>query len=143
MCSLNVFRQTTECNFDDGSGLVALSYRGYGGSSGRPTEKSLIEDAKATYAFATTRYPAERLVLWGESLGSALAIKLAADNPVGCSCWRLPLPRPSMSARSTTGLYRSALDEGPVSLGFVHRQSQGSGAGSPRRERHDRSHQSR
>jgi uncharacterized protein len=30
---------------DDGSGLVALSYRGYGGSSGRPTERGLIEDA--------------------------------------------------------------------------------------------------
>src|SRR5215468_2571262 len=29
----------------DGSGLVALSYRGYGGSSGRPTETGLIEDA--------------------------------------------------------------------------------------------------
>ena len=68
---------------DDGSGLVALSYRGYGGSSGRPTEKGLIEDAKAIYAFAVARYAAERLVLWGESLGSALAITLAADNPVG------------------------------------------------------------
>jgi uncharacterized protein len=69
---------------DDGSGLIALSYRGYGGSSGRPTEKGLIEDARTAYAFAVARYPADQLVLWGESLGSALAIKLAADNPVGC-----------------------------------------------------------
>jgi fermentation-respiration switch protein FrsA (DUF1100 family) len=68
---------------DDGSGLVALSYRGYGGSSGHPTEKGLIEDARAAYAFAVTHYPAERLVLWGESLGTAVAIQLAADNPVG------------------------------------------------------------
>jgi uncharacterized protein len=75
---------------DDGSGLVALSYRGYGGSSGRPTEKGLIEDAKATYAFATARYPAERLVLWGESLGSALAVALAADNRVGCLVLEAP-----------------------------------------------------
>ena len=67
----------------DGSGLVALSYRGYGGSSGHPTEKGLIEDAKAAYAFSAARYPAERLVLWGESLGSALALSLAAENPVG------------------------------------------------------------
>ena len=37
----------------------------------------------------------------------------------------------------------AALDEGPVSLGFVDWQSQGPGAGSTRRERHDRSHQSR
>jgi len=75
---------------DDGSGLVALSYRGYGGSSGRPTEKGLIEDAKATYAFAVARYPAGRLVLWGESLGSALAIALAADNRVGCLVLEAP-----------------------------------------------------
>ena len=52
----------------DGSGLVALSYRGYGGSSGRPTETGLVEDAAAAYAFAVAQYPAERIVLWGESL---------------------------------------------------------------------------
>jgi fermentation-respiration switch protein FrsA (DUF1100 family) len=67
----------------EGSGLVALSYRGYGGSSGRPTETGLVEDATAAYAFAIARYSAERLVLWGESLGSALAITLAAEKPVG------------------------------------------------------------
>jgi pimeloyl-ACP methyl ester carboxylesterase len=78
----------------DGSGLVALSYRGYGGSSGRPTETGLIEDAAAAYAFAIARYSAERIVLWGESLGSAIAIALAADKPVG----RLVLEAPFTSA---------------------------------------------
>ena len=39
----------------DGSGLIALSYRGYGGSSGRPTERGLVEDAAAAYAFAIDR----------------------------------------------------------------------------------------
>jgi fermentation-respiration switch protein FrsA (DUF1100 family) len=48
-----------------------LSYRGYGGSTGSPTEAGLIADAEAAYAFAAARYPAERIVLWGESLGSA------------------------------------------------------------------------
>ena len=67
----------------DGSGLVALSYRGYGGSSGRPCETGLVEDAAAAYAFTIARYPAERIVLWGESLGSALALAMAAENPVG------------------------------------------------------------
>src|SRR5713226_8413221 len=51
----------------DDSGLVALSYRGYGGSSGRPTETGLLADAAAAYAFAIARYPAERIILWGES----------------------------------------------------------------------------
>src|SRR5215472_15180068 len=67
----------------DGSGLIALSYRGYGGSTGRPTEKGILADAAAAYAFAIARYSAERIVLWGESLGSAVAITLAADKPVG------------------------------------------------------------
>ena len=74
----------------DGSGLVALSYRGYGGSSGRPTEKGLSEDAATAYAFAVTRYPAQRIVLWGESLGSALAIALAAEKPVCCLVLEAP-----------------------------------------------------
>jgi len=74
----------------DGSGLVALSYRGYGGSSGRPTEIGLIEDAATAYSFAIARYPAERIVLWGESLGSALAIALAAEKPVRCLVLEAP-----------------------------------------------------
>jgi len=67
----------------DGTGLVALSYRGYGGSSGAPTEAGLKADALAAYAFTTARYPAQRVVLWGESLGSGVAIALAAEMPVG------------------------------------------------------------
>lgn len=50
----------------DGTGLVALSYRGYGGSTGKPSEAGLIRDAAAAYDFAAARYPAERIVLWGE-----------------------------------------------------------------------------
>jgi uncharacterized protein len=78
----------------DGSGLVALSYRGYGGSSGSPTEQGLINDALAAYAFAVARYPAERIVLWGESLGSGMAVALAAEKPVA----RVVLQSPFTSA---------------------------------------------
>ena len=67
----------------DGNGLVALSYRGYGGSTGSPTEAGLIADAEAAYAFAAARYPAERIVLWGESLGSGVAVALGAGHRVG------------------------------------------------------------
>src|SRR5262245_13920243 len=67
----------------DGTGLVALSYRGYGGSSGRPSEAGLMRDAEAVYAFAAARYPAERLALYGESLGTGVAVALAAERPVG------------------------------------------------------------
>jgi len=67
----------------DGTGLLALSYRGYGGSTGRPSEAGLIRDAFAAYDFAAARYPARRLVLWGESLGTAVAVALAAEREVG------------------------------------------------------------
>jgi uncharacterized protein len=67
----------------DGTGLIALSYRGYSGSTGRPTEAGLLEDAAAAYAFAAARYPPERIALWGESLGSGVAVALAAEKPVG------------------------------------------------------------
>ena len=78
----------------DGTGLVALSYRGYGGSSGTPTENGLLADADAAYAFAIARYPAERIVLWGESLGSGVAVALAAKRKVG----RILLESPFTSA---------------------------------------------
>jgi fermentation-respiration switch protein FrsA (DUF1100 family) len=64
-----------------GVGLVGLSYRGYGGSTGTPTEQGLIEDARAAYAFAAERYPG-RVAVWGESLGTGVAIALAGEKPV-------------------------------------------------------------
>jgi fermentation-respiration switch protein FrsA (DUF1100 family) len=67
----------------DGTGLLALSYRGYGGSTGRPSEAGLLRDAEAVYAFAAERYPPERLVLYGESLGTGVAVALAAERKVG------------------------------------------------------------
>jgi uncharacterized protein len=67
----------------DGTGLVALSYRGYAGSSGQPSEQGLLQDAAATYAFTAARYKADRIVIWGFSLGTGVAVALAADHPVG------------------------------------------------------------
>ena len=67
----------------DGTGLVALSYRGYGGSTGEPSETGLIDDAAAAYEFAIARYPARRIVVWGESLGTGVAVALAAEREIG------------------------------------------------------------
>jgi len=64
-----------------GVGLLGVSYRGYGGSTGTPTEQGLIEDARAAYAFAAERYPG-RIALWGESLGTGVAVALAIEKPV-------------------------------------------------------------
>ena len=86
----------------EGMGLVALSYRGYGGSTGSPTEAGLIADAAAAYAFAAAHYPAERIVAWGESLGSGVAVALAATRKFG----RLVLEAPFTSAADVgAGVY--------------------------------------
>ena len=89
----------------DGAGLLALSYRGYGGSTGRPSEAGLLRDAQAAYAFAAARHPAERLVLYGESLGTGVAVALAAERKVG----RLVLEAP----------FTSALDIGAAAYPFL------------------------
>ena len=78
----------------EGTGLVALSYRGYGGSTGSPSEAGLLRDAEAIYAYAAARYPVERLVPFGESLGSGVAVALAAEHKVG----KLILEAPFTSA---------------------------------------------
>ena len=67
----------------DGTGLVALSYRGYAGSTGAPSEQGLLRDAAAAYAFATERYDAARIVAWGFSLGTGVAVAIASEHPVG------------------------------------------------------------
>jgi fermentation-respiration switch protein FrsA (DUF1100 family) len=81
---------------DDGIGLVAVEYRGYGGSSGSPSEHGLIADAEAGYAFATARYSVPQIVVWGESLGTGVAVALAAEKPVG----RVILEAPFTSAEA-------------------------------------------
>ena len=84
----------------DGIGLLGLEYRGYAGSSGSPSEAGLIADGEAAYAFAAARYPGKQIVLWGESLGSGVAVALAAEKPVG----RVILEAPFTSAVAVAGL---------------------------------------
>jgi uncharacterized protein len=78
----------------DGIGLVALEYRGYGGLDGSPSEQGLIADGEAAYGYAAARYPAAQIVVWGESLGTGVAVAIAAEKPVG----RLILEAPFTSA---------------------------------------------
>ncbi len=61
---------------DQGFGVVAPAYRGSSGSSGAPTEATLTADALAL----AESIEARPLILYGESLGTAIAIKLAADG---------------------------------------------------------------
>lgn len=67
----------------DGTGLIALSFRSYAGSTGTPSEAGLIADGEAAYQFAAAHYSPARIVPWGYSLGSGVAVALAAAHPVG------------------------------------------------------------
>lgn len=67
-----------------GYGLLLLSYRGYGGNKGSPTEKNLYIDARAAIHFLQSKKVRMRcIVLLGESLGSGVAVQMATEFPVG------------------------------------------------------------
>ncbi len=62
-----------------GMGVLAIDYRGYGGSTGHPSEAGLITDARAAYDFIQRSAPDARVVIFGTSLGTAVAVALAAQ----------------------------------------------------------------
>ena len=67
-----------------GMGLIAIEYRGYASSTGSPSERGLKLDGEAAYAAAIASGVApERIVLLGESLGSGVAVALAARHKIG------------------------------------------------------------
>jgi len=68
---------------DAGYGVLLAEYRGYGGNPGRPSERGLYADARAALGWlAGQGVPAGRVVLYGESLGSGVAVQMATEHPV-------------------------------------------------------------
>ena len=63
------------------SGLYAIHYRGYGGSDGAPDEDGLHRDALAAYGEVQRRFPQSKVIIFGESLGSGVAVRLASIKP--------------------------------------------------------------
>ncbi len=63
-----------------GFGVLAIDYRGFGGSTGRPSEAGLITDARAAYDFIRMETPAAPIALFGTSLGTGVAVALAAQT---------------------------------------------------------------
>jgi hypothetical protein len=74
-----------------GFGVAYLSYRGFGGSSGSPSEAGLMADANAAYGWLIAKgVEPGRIALLGESLGSGVAVQLAAKREVGAVALEAP-----------------------------------------------------
>ncbi|MGH3342134.1 MAG: alpha/beta hydrolase [Carbonactinosporaceae bacterium] len=77
---------------DRGLAVLLLDYRGYGGNPGRPSESGLARDARAAYRFLVDEVgvPRDRLLYYGESLGSAVVTELATEYPPAGLALRSP-----------------------------------------------------
>ena len=74
-----------------GYGFFMLSYRGYGGSDGKPSEHKIISDAFLAYQWLLEQGVRDYdIVLYGQSLGSGVAVQVAAQRRVGCLILEAP-----------------------------------------------------
>lgn len=67
----------------NGYGIMSIDYPGYGTSTGQPSEDSLMQSTRAAFDFLTDtqKIPANRIIIYGKSLGGALALQLALEKP--------------------------------------------------------------
>ena len=94
--------------FEAGYGVMLVEYRGFGGNPGRPTQDGLFADARAALAYLAGQGIAGRqLVLYGESLGTGVAVAMAyeaaqAGSPVAAVLLEAPF---SSAADVAAGYY--------------------------------------
>jgi len=70
----NLVAMSNKLNVD----IVAFDYRGYGDSSGEPSEMGLIADTEAVYKYVVSELKAKNIFIYGRSLGGAVAIQYAS-----------------------------------------------------------------
>ena len=85
-----------------GLDVLLIDYRGYGLSEGAPDEAGLYRDAEAAWRYVTSTrgVPPGCVLLFGESLGGAVAVELATGVPVGALVLVAPLPGTVRIARA-------------------------------------------
>ncbi len=64
----------------NGYDIFMMDYRGFGKSKGKRTQKKLFEDAQFMYEWLTKTYAAEKIIIYGRSLGSGIAARIASWN---------------------------------------------------------------
>jgi len=90
-CNLTNRRERIARYVRDGYGLLMISFRGYGLSSGRPSEKNNVADALLAYDLLRAgNVSPQNIIVYGESLGSGVAVQLAASRPVGALVLEAP-----------------------------------------------------
>ena len=67
---------------DKGFDVIVMDYRSYGKSTGKLSEDALFKDAQLFYNYAIDHYEAGDLIVYGRSLGTGIATKLASENHV-------------------------------------------------------------
>ncbi len=63
-----------------GYDFFMFDYRGFGKSKGRRTETALYNDAQTVYKWLSTQFPEDQIVIYGRSLGSGIAARIASWN---------------------------------------------------------------
>ena len=97
-----------------GIGMLALDYRGYGSSTGVPTEAGVYRDAEAAWEFLVSQSEIDstRIAVYGRSIGSAVALYLATERPVRA----VALDSPFTSGRDMASEHYSFLPQALVRL---------------------------
>jgi fermentation-respiration switch protein FrsA (DUF1100 family) len=85
--------------------LLLVNYRGYGRSQGRPSEKALVADALELFDWVAGQPGIDpaRVCVHGRSLGSSIAVQVAAARPVGCVVLTSPFASALDVAREVYG----------------------------------------
>ena len=91
--------------YESGLSVFLFDYRGYGRSEGMPTEKGLYQDARAAYHYLSDirHIDPARLVLFGRSLGAAVAGNLASERPVAGLILESAFPSVAVMAKQQFG----------------------------------------
>lgn len=76
----------------EGYGVLFAEYRGYNGNEGSPTERGLYKDADAYLEYILSRFPEHKIVAYGQSLGSAVAVDIVNRNHQNFSGLILEVP---------------------------------------------------
>lgn len=98
-----------------GYGVLLAGYRGYGGNPGGPDEQGLYADGRAAIAWLVeSGVPADRMVLYGESLGTGVAVQMAVEHEIAGLVLQAPFT-------STVAVGQDRVPILPVGLLVTHR----------------------